>query len=348
MTEASTITMICSLIGEIDIGAACEILPVFHPLNPDGTKFYHPLKTRNKIPYFNVKNAIVCVKYKGAIRGIRQNKGQMNNVISIDLQCCNKNINIKLARQKMQLTGASSEAMGNEAFDAMCEIINNLSVELSNFSTLDEEIVKNTLKFLFEHTQNPQLLNGLKPLGKVKIPKNVDENLLVFLNKYYDDCNSHSGFIDKIYRIMSFKKIADSKISVSQSRISNSVYNYSLGKEISLLNMTNHLYKKGFNVSFHNWCNTHLNVSIPVLNTNSSTPKSKSSTTSDISLSTIKTEDSEDDEDKVDEKEEKIKVHRFIIYRGGSIKQTSPTKYEDAIASKASIMKALEDFEDLQ
>jgi hypothetical protein len=351
MSEASTITMVCSLAGEIDIGAACEILQVFHPLNPDGTKFYHPLKTRNKIPYFGIKNAIVCVKYKGAIRGIRQNKGQMNNVISIDLQCCNKNINIKLARQKMQLTGASSEAMGNEAFDAMCEIVNNLAVSLSYFSTLSEEVTRNTMKFLIEHTSNPLGLNTLKPLGKVKIPDNVDEMLLSFLNSYYDDCTNHSGFVDKIYRVMNFKKIADSKISVTHSRISNSVYNYSLGKEISLLSMTNHLYKKGFNVSFHNWCNTHLNVSIPVLNDKSYTPKSKSSTTSENSLSTIHTEHSEDEEvaeeeNEVQEKEEKIKVHRFIIYRGGSIKQTSPTKYEDAIASKASLMKALEDFKD--
>jgi hypothetical protein len=352
MTEASTITMVCSCAGEIDIGAACEILPVYHPLNSDGTKFYHPLKTRNKIPYFGVKNAIVCVKYKGAIRGIRQNKGQMNNVISIDLQCCNKNINIKLARQKMQLTGASSEAMGNEAFDAMCDIINNISVELSYFSTLDEETIKNTVSFLFENTQNPTVVNGLKSLGKIKIPKNIDENLLMFLNKYYDDCITYSSFVDKIHRVMSFKKIADSKISITHSRISNSVYNYSLGKEISLLNMTNHLYKKGFNVSFHNWCNTHLNVSIPVLNNNSYTPKSKSSTTSshsEVSLSTIKTEENEDiDDEEASEKEEKIKVHRFIIYRGGSIKQTSPTKYEDAIESKASLMKALEDFKDLE
>jgi hypothetical protein len=254
----------------------------------------------------------------------------------------------------MQLTGANSEAMGNEAFNAMCDIINNLATELTYFSTLSEEIIKNTLTFLLEHTQNPQVVNGLKPLGKVKIPKNVDENLLVFLNKYYDDCTTHSAFTDKIYRVMTFKKIADSKISVTYSRISNSVYNYSLGKEISLLNMTKHLYGKGFNVSFHNWCNTHLNVSIPVLNTNSSTPKSKSS---EASLSTIKTEhtedsdydeavDEEDENDKVQEKEEKIKVHRFIIYRGGSIKQTSPTKYEDAISSKASLMKALEDFKE--
>ncbi len=353
MSEASTITMVCSLAGEIDIGAACEILPVYHPLNPDGTKFYHPLKTRNKIPYFGVKNAIVCVKYKGAIRGIRQNKGQMNNVISIDLQCCNKNINIKLARQKMQLTGASSETMGNEAFNAMCEIINNISVQLSYFSTLSEEVTRDTMKFLFDNTHNPQVINTLKPLGKVKIPDNVDETLLNFLNAYYDDCTSHSGFIDKIYRVINYKKIADSKISVTHSRISNSVYNYSLGREISLLSMTNHLYKKGFNVSFHNWCNTHLNVSIPVFNDKSSTPKSKSSATS---LSSIHTEYSDDDneydkvaddeDNEVVEKEEKIKVHRFIIYRGGSIKQTSPTKYEDAIASKASLMKALEDFKD--
>jgi hypothetical protein len=348
MTEASTITMICSLAGEIDIGAACEILPIYHPVNPDGTKFYHPLKTRNKIPYFGIKNAIVCIKYKGSIRGIRQNKGQMNNVVSIDLQCCNKNINIKLARQKMQLTGASSETMGIDSFHIMCDIINNISVELSYISTIDSKTIESTIKFLIENTKHDEIINGIKPFVKSKIPKNVDETLLDFLNKYYTECNTHSGFVDKIYRVLSFKKIADSKISVVQSRISNSVYNYNLGKEISLLNMTNHLYKKGFNVSFHNWCNTHLNVSIPVLNDKSFTPKSKSSTTSLATINTEKTEDSDVEEEENNEKEEKIKVHRFIIYRGGSVKQTSPTKYEDAIASKNSLMKALEDFEDLK
>jgi hypothetical protein len=351
MTEASTITMICSCEGEIDIGAACEILPVYHPLNQDGTKFYHPLKTRNKIPYFGVKNAIVCIKYKGVIRGIRQNKGQMNNVVSIDLQCCNKNINIKLARQKMQLTGASSEAMGVEAFQAMCDIINNISIELAHISTIEPKIIESTVNFLSENTKHNEILNGIKPLVKSKLPKNVDEILLDFLYKYYTECNTHSSFIDKIYRVLSFNKLANSKISIVQSRISNSVYNYNLGKEISLLNMTNHLYKKGFNVSFHNWCNTHLNVSIPVLNDKSFTPKSKSSTTSSISLTTInteKTEDSDIEEEENNEKEEKIKVHRFIIYRGGSVKQTSPTKYEDAIIAKSSLIKALEDFEGLK
>ena len=40
----------------------------------------------------------------------------------------------------------------------------------------DEEIIKNTVAFLFENTQNSAVPNGLKPLGKTKIPKNVDEN----------------------------------------------------------------------------------------------------------------------------------------------------------------------------
>jgi hypothetical protein len=189
MTEASTITMICSLEGNIEISNAFEILPVFYPLNPDGTRFYHPIKTRNKIPYFGIKDAIVCIKYKGIIRGIRQNEGQMNNVISIDLQCCNKNINLKLARSKIQLTGASSEEMGNEAFKVLCNHINTIYNDFLYKNSLSEETKVKTLNDLLLSTSGDSdtitLLNN--ETYNTLIEGGCDKRLLDFLYKYHID-----------------------------------------------------------------------------------------------------------------------------------------------------------------
>jgi 2C-methyl-D-erythritol 2,4-cyclodiphosphate synthase len=116
MDLASTITMTATLTSSINIKSVFEILPIVHPRNPDGTKFMHPKNTREKIPYFGVENIIVCVKYINKIRGIRQNKKHMNNVISVDLQVYNKNINLKLAKNNLQLTGATSDVMGRNSF----------------------------------------------------------------------------------------------------------------------------------------------------------------------------------------------------------------------------------------
>ena len=339
MTEASTITMICSLKGVIDIVNICEILPVYHPKNSDGTNFYHPIKTRNKIPYFNVPNVVICVKYKGVIRGIRQNEGQMNNVISIDLQCCNKNINLKLAKSKIQLTGANSEEMGNKAFNVMCDIINQISEELEHKESIDP-IVKNvTVAFLLNEMKGED--DKIKPIdfnNKVlQNTKNIDLRLLKFLYSYHNEFSNYSSYQKKIEKVLETNSVADMKISVIQSRISNSVYNYSLGKEISLISITNHLHKKGFNVSLHNWNSSDLKVSIPIEGYNPNTPTTIASSSS--------SEDKEEDEEKVIlDSNDKIKVHRFIIYRGGSIKQTSPTNYKEAIEAKKTLMKALEDF----
>jgi hypothetical protein len=340
MTEASTITMICTLEGEVDISIAHDVLPVVYPLNLDGTRFYHPIKTRNKIPYFGIKDAIVCVKYKGGIRGIRQNEGQMNNVISIDLQCCNKNINLKLARSKIQLTGASSEEMGNEAFQVLCNHINSLHKEFNYINSLSEEVKIKTLESLIHYTKGldeDSLIELEYEIYNTLLESGCDELLLKFLYKYIIDCKNHSEFETKIRRVMTYKNISDKEIFITSSRISNSVYNYNLGKEVSLISLTNHLYKKGLNVSFHNWNSTHLNVSIPILDDEST---SKSSTPS--SHKTFNTEDMDKEEEEIIN--EKIKVHRFIIYRGGSIKQTSPTSYKDAIDAKSILMNCLKDF----
>jgi hypothetical protein len=353
---ASTITMVSGIKGNVEIMAAYELLCLIYPKNPDGTKFVHPNKTRNKIPYFGVPNSIVCIKYKGAIRGIRQNEGQMNNVVSIDLQCCNKNINFKLAKTNIQLTGANSEEMGIEAFNVLCSHLNMVQSHLTYRDSLSTEIKKNTIQWLLNEEK-------LDIHSFDFLPEDVDKRLAMFLYTYSFEFDTKEEFESKIQRVMEIPLLCSTNVEPDHPRISNSVYNYSLGKEISLINMTKHLRNKGFNVAFHNWSSTSLYVSIPIIKERSHTPGSERSSTSSSTLTSggasIKSDvtmrtaysymdaEAEEDSDLAEgtiKKVEKIKVHRFIIYRGGSIKQTSPTRYHEALDVRNSLLEAISDF----
>lgn len=358
--NASTITMITGIKGNVDIVSAYEVLCILCPRNDDGTRFVHPIKTRNKIPYFGIPNAIVCVKYEGSVRGIRQNKGQMNNVVSIDLQCCDKNINLKLAKTKIQLTGANSEKMGIEAFQILCAHLNMIQDNINYKNNLPEEVKQNTLDWI---NSNKELNMEMIELS----PDNVDKRLAKILYSYYSEFDNYEDFCEKIKKVMTVNFLCSDNVQPDNPRISNSVYNYTLGKEISLIDMTMFLRKKGFNAIFHNWSTTYVNVSIPIMNESSaSTPESilsgftESSTESDypegennekfeLDIELLKELETYDKSEDIaissqEKKEGKIKVHRFIIYRGGSIKQTSPTSYESALDVRNIILEALVDF----
>jgi len=348
--DASTITMVTSIVGEVDLNAAYETLCILYPKNSDGTRFVHPQKTRDKIPYFGVSNVIVCIKYKGKVRGIRQNKGQMNNVVSIDLQCCNKNINLKLARTGIQLTGASSENMGLEAFEILCAHLNMIQSHIKVKNSIPEDQKKAVVDWI---TGNPDFtIESFQDP-----PKELNKDLIQFLSAYFLEFDNYPDFCEKIKKVMEINHLCTENVKPSVYRISNSVYNYTLGKEISLLKMTNHLYGKGFNVSFHNWNSTYLNVSIPIFKSESTklTPLSIASASSEeieensdddeeVENEILETPKDLEPEEEIETKPVKIKAHRFIIYRKGSIKQTSPTSYNEALEIRNMLLESIADF----
>jgi hypothetical protein len=246
--------------------------------------------------------------------------------------------------------------MGNEDFKILCSHLNMIQGHLDYRNTLSEEVRKATLEFFISKT-------AISPEDFKTLPENVDRRLGMFLYMYHGEFDNYSKFIEKITKVMTIETLCSKDVYPIVSRISNSVYNYTLGKEISLINMTMHLRKKGFNANFHNWNTTYVNVSIPILNdsksSSASTPESilsgftESSTESEIN--DFETDDKVEIDSELmkelisentleNKKEGKIKVHRFIIYRGGSIKQTSPTSYEVALEVRNVILEALVDF----
>ncbi len=345
MDKASTITMTASLSSSININIAFEILSVLIPYNPDGTKFIHPENTRNKIPYFGVEKAIVCVKYKGKIRGIRQNVGQMNNVVSVDLQVCNKNINLKLARNRVQLTGATSEEMGKSSFEILCSHINMIQNHLDYIRELNANIRNYTMKWIIDNVNmnNDNTINKIS-YDYIQSESEKDEMLdfkfASFLYQYTTEYEKFSDYYNKFSRVLEicFSKeniiLEDTTVYVINSKISNSVYNYSLNleeKDISLLGLSKFLYQRGFSVDYHPLISTHLKIVIPLdeNNDNDSFEFSEDNNSSSGSSSSSN----------------KIKTHRFSIHRGGvSIKQTSPSNSQLASEARTRLLDAIYEY----
>jgi hypothetical protein len=351
MNNASTITMTAILSTDIDIQLSHELLPILHPRNPDGSKFIHPCNTRNKIPFFGIANAIVCVKYKGKIRGIRQNKKQMNNVVSIDLQTGNKNINFKLAKTKMQLTGANSEEMGKTSFNILCAHINMLQNQLNHYRKLPEKIRLDTIDWVLKETvpteEHPIIEINLDKITEYSNMGLIDYKLATFLWQYNDDSDTYDEFVKKVKDVIVIcedveKNICVEDVQISSVNISNSVYNYNLGQEISLIGLSEYLHNKGFNVEFHNWNSGHLNITDQILETDEG---SDNTFESDETTSSYETCNSA----QTSITTKKIKAHRFSVHRTtGSIKQTSPTNALLAYEAKVRVLTAINEFLETQ
>ncbi len=200
--------------------------------------------------------------------------------------------------------------------------INDLDIDVRNdtqkwvIQTVDSMIDKDStsilrLPYIDIDSINKATENGL-----------CDSSYASFLWQYTDDFDDFDSFVKKTQWIGSLFEagdppcVADNEISISNINISNSVYNFKIGEEISLIQLTKHLIKKGFSVEFHNWNASHLKVSIPVMENG----KNVVSNTN------------------------KLKAHRFSVHRNASIKQTSPTFYEAAIEARQMFIDAMSDY----
>lgn len=323
MQKASTMTMTCDLTTPVNIELVFHLVSILHPRNPDESRFIHPKNIRSKIPFFGIENAIVSAKYKGISKGIRSGQSHMmNNVVSLDLSCMGKNINLKLAKTKIQLTGATSYEMGKHAFEVLCEHVNMIQNNLSYVRSVSNETRKMTEEWVLENVKSSVTLNRLPyiNLDSIESENSIDKKYAAFLWQYTDDFDSFDEYSKKIEWIISKintdEQIISEQVNIDNINISNSVYNFSLGEEVSLIQLTKHLIKKGFSVEFHNWNASHLKVSIPVVENGVNVMSNTN----------------------------KLKAHRFSVHRNGSVKYTSPTMYEKAMESRQLFLDALVDY----
>lgn len=291
-----------------------------------------------KVPYYGIEGAIVATNYDGEARGIRE----VNNIkswSSIDLQFHNKNINIKISKNKINLVGLLDVDIADSICSCILEHIKMTEENWSKVRLLSEETKCETIKWVKDNVFRKNIEYPLN------IPENIDQHFanLLYFNMLDYDMVSDEYFDKRIKSILYSLNypIYEKLPTIKSKHIKNSVFNYKLGNgTISLIDTVQKLLKTGlYHPGFHNALSRTKKAKaiIPVetienmseFSSNVNTPSFRD----EMSPNTENEEEIEDDEDNdIDVDDEKInKYHTFTISQSSSITQNSPTSYTQAI-----------------
>lgn len=284
----STITFLCHLTGNVNISRLADTLPVVRIINKEtkDTLFYlcegrktngEPTKPRITLGYFGNpekdESFIIGVRFDKKSRGIRRGGKAFNNVTAIDLQCCRKNIHVKISKTKLTLTGILSEEMGHIASQKVCDLINMTQKNISYIQQSKPEIIQMHLENLYNCCLTEE--------GELDLPKNVIEKLkdaekefdltfdwkiiytfLVYITD--NDIENFKDYMDKINMLLKIDEIATLDINPSSYEICTKAYSHRLNvSKINLVKLATFLCSEGINVSFGNTNPTQLFIDIP-------------------------------------------------------------------------------------
>lgn len=337
--EPSTVVMVGILDNPINIANAFRLLAVVNPVDDDGKKIKIWAKSRRRIPYYGTPDIIVTARYGGQVRGVRSGGGQMSSMVSIDLQTCEKNLNLKLSKRKIQLTGAKNEEMGIHTFNLLCSHLQMAQENLSYVQSLPKGVQVRTIEWFLDFVKGEEVIEypddeeclsdwSIRPFvtDEFDTPKGVDHRMVMFLWTYAMDCEVVGELPALFDSLLSIDKICSVPCSVVSYFVSNAVYNYSFGRPVPLVDYAFFLQREGFHATLHNWSSSSvkicsgINAMVPSLDEDGD-PKEPDPPTS-----------------------KKIKLHRFTVSAVGTVKQTSPTFYAEAKEKHDQIVSITEKF----
>lgn len=310
---ATTITMKCKLSTTLSMMETYDFIPVMTLHDEDGNVYYQDKDVvaggRIKVPFYGTNGVIVSSRYNDKSRGVRKGGGQLHNVVAIDLQLHNKNYNLKISRNNIQLTGAPSEEYGIEAFRFTCEILMSVREMMEEVKLLSEEEREEILSHaLANHYSLNLKLNDLSP----KLEKYYN-----FITDYIDD-NTSEQFEEKIRRMYRFPQISSEIVEPYAFTVVNAVFmhrfTYSRVPVIKLLVKLSEYYQSlkkenphSIKVFQQNQFSKQLIVTVPCTSVEN-------------------------------------KIHKFIVYGTGTVRQNSPTNYDESIHVYTEVGKVIERF----
>jgi hypothetical protein len=246
----STMTLIMTLKGEIDIQAAFQLLPITR------IQIYKARESSKcKLPHCSTPGAILSMKYRGCIRGIIRNKTRpFKNAVTIDISTFKKNINLKLSSSSIHMCGASSLADGIEAATHIMnhvrhiqEILNKIQNNLSHTLYIIEWIKMVTKgpsqvqKILLETreynniTMNIVEVKTYNTIIKSQIPFPLDFNTEIanFLLSLCDDFIYHEDLCMKLDFIPKISNITSDNLEIENINEVMVNHNYFLGFRVN-------------------------------------------------------------------------------------------------------------------
>jgi len=315
--KPSTVTIRKTFNININIFNLSNYLPIYHIFDKEGNRIKLISGSRKSIEYYGPEKSVISICFKDIRRGMRT--GAMNNMVSLDIQKNGKNIHLKVSSSAIISVGTSSLKEGENVFNTVINHIEEIQKKINFIKSLDKEVVmKNILIFV-------KILEGkdLIPLSEIQelVQKTTDINkelVNIFLLYYQDfDKNQTDNYIKKINSLYGDIDIFEGELKCSESNIFNSVFYTNCIKNIRvpLHLLAQYLSSFGIIVNYDNRTSEGVVVCFNV---------EEQKTSYNYASKEYK--------------------HRFTIHMNGKIKQTSPSKQEEAHKYYFGLMNLIKKF----
>lgn len=243
-SSPSTVTYLSYLNGSIDILNLAKTLPVITLLkeetkeviyyNCEGVKSNgQATKPRITLLFYGDEpdeTFIISVRHPLHKRGIRRGGRCLNNTTAVDLQCCGKNIHIKVSKTKLTLIGVLSEEMGQIASQCMCDFINMTQTHI-NLLQAHKPLVFETLTLIKKNY--PKFWDegdGFTTQVEYKDGTDISDQIYNILISYLHDTDisSWSGYEAKIREFLEMSGVVNVHLAPSSYDICTKAYMYDM------------------------------------------------------------------------------------------------------------------------
>lgn len=312
--NVTTMTLVMSLTGGVNIEAAFHLLPITR------IPVYQTRETSKcKLPHCDVPGSILSMRFRGNVRGIIRNKSDpFKNAVTIDISTKRKNISLKLSAFSIQMCGASSKEDGVEAAthvidhliniqNLLCTIQQNLEQTLAAIEWVKENTKGESIEkpHWVSEQYNNITLNIYRPnidFSIVKptapIPDHLNPDVVKFILLQCDDFLFHGDMCKKLDFIPKITTIIEMPLALKHVDMAMVNYNYSLGFEVDRDKLNQFIDgRNGFISRYNNALATSVTIELPY------EPPENSS---------------------IKRRKNKIPHHTFLVYRSGSITQSGP------------------------
>lgn len=319
--KVTTITAVCPLSGQIELGQIFSLLPVTRISD----KYSSLLKRqKNKMPYLPYPGMIWSVRSETSARGIIRPGKESNfrNAITVDMATSKKNINLKLSAENIQMCGATSIEMVVEASNLIINHLYKIQEDLDYISA-NPEANKAIISWMKENLKGepfkdvyilptpsscgmaisewiresePQIFSQL--IYPEELPPMLDERIFNFYIRQIVDYNAYEPFIRAVETLK--MKIITLPLKALDIRKVMVNFNYDLGFSINRWELSKNISQfPGFISRYDNTTDHSVTIQLPYELT---------------------------DEMKKTRKSKKKPYHTFIVYKSGLVTQSGPNE----------------------
>jgi len=315
---ASTTVIKGVLNNKLDTNILSKFLIITHKFSKEGKRIKLLSGTRKNIPYYGPDGAIIFLGYKDIRRGMRT--GAMSNMISLDIQMGGKNIHIKMSSNSITTMGTTTVETGIKVINRVMEHLFVLHELLKFSNSLSKEEKEKNINWLLKELSEFKSDTIEKDiLQELEIDNEMNKKFILFLLKYYDDHDDLESYENHINLLVNDLILTEDGLKCENYNIFNSVYHIMPIKnpnfKMPLHKLAPFLAEEGVAVTWHSAFSEGCNVCFDI------------------------------EEEKEDKKhKEKNYKHRFTIHATSEIRQSSPTKKDEAYKYYLGLMTLLTKF----